>query len=462
MSKSRIAGAIANKTGVTLYLEDGSIKELKAESFSTKKILDKIQPTLARGKIAEIDLDSYSAEKMIEEKTGGLIRFMKIAGDAVKSLFKAQGVNDNVTDGSYRVDVPMETTVAVVNGVQVPGMEKLERQIEHAAMTENVAGLQKFLERMAEMTKTRGHTAQELLNFIQKGDLPIADDGSIVAYKRLYRDKDGYYVDPHTRKVRQKVGSLVQMDEQDVDANRRTECSTGLHIGRRDYVRSFNGDVVTIAKIKPEDVIAVPMNEGSKMRTAAYHIVAEVNKAGFNLICGNHPITKDPESAKLLANIIKGNHVEVLEVVRVGKKGETKPTETVKETAEVIKLEDVTTKSVDEIATQTLSPKEINKRTDQIILDAAVSGEMAAAVEVTDAEVVEAFKASVEKPVKKTKATKTAKPADPKPPVAVHDREQLVIDLIKAGTSQREVERKTGVSARSVRRILDKHGLRSK
>lgn len=454
MAKARIAGAIANKTGVTLYLEDGTTKELKGDSFATKLILDAIQPDLARNRIAEIDLESFSAEKRIEEKTGGLIRFVKIAGEAVKSLFKKQGINENVSDSSYKVHVPQETTVAVVNNIEVPGMEKLSRQIEYAALTDNVEGLKRFLERLAAMTEKRGHTAQELLNFIQKGDLPIADDGSIVAYKRLYR-RDDHYVDPHTKRVKQKVGSLVQMDERDVNPDRRVECSTGLHIGRRDYVRSFNGDVVTIAKINPEDVIAVPANEGSKMRTAAYHILAELNKAGFDLLCRNEPITKDPESAKLLANIIKGNHVGVLEVVRVGKAGDTKPVEVIETKQKAPKLEDLTVKSVDEVSVKPLSPKEINKKTDQLIQEAAASGDMSAAV--SDDDVIEAFKAPVEKP-KKTKAAKTTKPADPAP----DDRDQRVIALIKEGKSQREVERITGVSARSVRRILDKHGLRGK
>lgn len=466
--KTRIAGAIANKTGVTLYLENGSTLELKNDEFRTQQVLERIMPVLVKNQIAEVELELYSAERSVEEKTGGFIRFFKKTGDAVRSLFQRQGVNEN-TVREHKVDVPAQTTVAVVNNVEIPGVEKLTKQIEYAAKTGNVEGLKNFMDRLSRIVDKRGHTVQELLRFIEQGDLPIADDGSIIAYKRLYKEQD-YFVDPHTRTVRQKIGSLVQMDVGHVDSNRRVLCSTGLHIGRRDYMGSFSGDTIMLCKIAPEDVIAVPINETSKMRVAAYHIVAQANAEAFSLLCRNRSIAEDPESAKLLANLIKGNHVGVVETVTVGNSASKsdptriviEQTETPVVKAEEVQLVDEQAKTVDQLEPEkieAISPKALNKRQEELLKEAAASGDISAAV--SDADVVEAFKAPVEKP-KKTKIVKTAKPVDPKPQTDTTARDQQVIDLVKEGKSHREVERLTGVSARSVRRILDKHGLRGK
>ena len=158
------------------------------------------------------------------------------------------------------------------------------------------------------------------MRFLEKGDLPIADDGSIIAYKRLYsRTEDGetYFVDPHTHKVRQKVGSKVFVNEKLVDKSRRNECSNGLHIGRRAYMGSFSGDVMVLCKIAPEDVIVVPHNDPNKVRVCAYHILARLPDQAFKQICRNKPMTEIDGLSELLGKVLKGNHIDVLETVEI-------------------------------------------------------------------------------------------------------------------------------------------------
>ena len=92
------------------------------------------------------------------------------------------GILDKATTEAHKMDVDEEISVAVVStpkgDVVIPNVQHLERQMEHAVSTENAIGFQKFMERIASVANERKHSVQELLNFMKRGDLPIADDGS--------------------------------------------------------------------------------------------------------------------------------------------------------------------------------------------------------------------------------------------------------------------------------------------
>ncbi|PZR92035.1 MAG: hypothetical protein DI537_14510 [Stutzerimonas stutzeri] len=324
MKKVRITGAVAHATGVTFYLEDGEELVLRSDSPQTKAIMDQAAAALARHETVEIDLDTYSVERVIEKKTKGLIKFFTTS---VKKLFGAEPKTEHeavligMLDKTARqtgASLPETISSAVVKtakgDVVVPNVQRLQRQMDHAAKTGNTIGFQRFMERIASVIDTRKHSVDELLNFMSRGDLPIADDGSIVAYKIL-QTRDDHFVDSHSKKVRQKLGSHVSMPVDYVDDNRRTQCSTGLHIARRGYLRSFPGDVITLVKVAPEDVIAVPFNEPDKMRAAGYHIVAVLPKNVHEDLRANRPMTSDGVAAKMLADVIAGNHVGILERV---------------------------------------------------------------------------------------------------------------------------------------------------
>jgi hypothetical protein len=335
MNKVRIVGAIASANGITFFLENGQEMNLQKDSSRTKAILDETVQALARHEVVEIDLDNYSVERQIEKKTGGLIRFVK---STMSKLFggSAQPEVETVVLGvvekaSKPAQAPApvlvkepEVAAAIVKtpkgDVVIPNIDRLERHMEHAASTGNVIGVQRFMERIASVIDQRKHSVDELLNFMKRGDLPIADDGSIVAYKVLTTERApaGKFVDCHSHNVVQQLGSHVSMPVDRVDDSRRTQCSTGLHIARRGYLRNFGGDVITIVKVAPEDVIAVPHNEPDKMRAAAYHIVAVLPQNVHATLRANRPMTGDSQAAKILADVIAGNHVGIIERVSIG------------------------------------------------------------------------------------------------------------------------------------------------
>lgn len=217
-----------------------------------------------------------------------------------------------------------DTIVAVVDGQIIPGMEKIKSQFTRAAKLGSTQGVENFLKRLGSVIAERKHSVEDLLTFMERGDLPIADDGSILIYKvlnRVYGTSDKY-IDCHTGKVEQWVGAYVCMDPTLVDHNRNKECSNGLHVARRGYVREFSGGVCVLAKLAPEDVIAVPEYDANKMRVCGYHIIAELSPEEYSLVKRNHPISEWYSGSNTLGNALGGHHIGKTHEVRItGHKG---------------------------------------------------------------------------------------------------------------------------------------------
>ena len=201
----------------------------------------------------------------------------------------------------------------------VPNAHKLATQVAHATKTGNSKGMNALLKRLAEMPKSRTHSVEDLLKFLERGDLPITDDGRIVFYKIL-RKKTGKfgYVDCHSGNVQQGANVEVRMAESLVDPDRRNECSNGLHVARRQYLDSFDGDVCFLGSLAPEDVVAVPDYDANKMRVCAYQLHFLLSDEDFRHVKADRPFTADMEIAKKLAIILAGNQPPVTHLVTIG------------------------------------------------------------------------------------------------------------------------------------------------
>jgi hypothetical protein len=359
MSIDRIVEVVVDTQFITLYREDASSFQIPQGDPRVKRIVSEVIPVIDAGGIAEIDLSAPNVYKDFEEKSGGLVRFFRVAKH---TLAKALGVAEPeetpvVAPGKHgkhptvsSAPVAREQTSQVVAEIisqaepantrefreddseshtmiavtkdetgkekVVPGVEKVREQIKYSSKIGSTQGMNNFFARVSKIIDQRPHSVEDLLRFLERGDLPIADDGSIIAYKKLYA-KNGRYVDPHTGKVSQTIGSYVCVDEKLVDTSRRNECSNGLHIGRRSYMGGFSGDTLMMCKIAPEDVMVVPHNDPNKVRVKGYHILAKLDSRSFQEICADRPATSGKTAVKLLSDVIAGRHVARLEEVRV-------------------------------------------------------------------------------------------------------------------------------------------------
>lgn len=354
MSQSiRVVAAVVDTRQLTLYKDDGESLVILQGDQRLKPIVEYLTPRLMnahQGLPVELDFSSFAVNennpyRSQEEASGGVVKFFRVARKLLLNILGGTEIVASQSLGEIPEPVPVseqdtkllsavdqimaqaepmdaaqiasaaETVVAVVHGQAIAGVEQLERHLSHAQQHESSAGMTEFLKRMASVIDKRRHSMDDLLKFMSQGDMPVALDGSIIAYKILRRRRDGY-VDCHTGKVPQKVGSLVCMDPSLVDHDRRVECSNGLHVARRQYLGNFPGDVVTLIKIAPEDVIAVPKYDPNKMRVCGYHILFELPNEAFQRLKNNQPI-EDEVSKSMLARAISGNHPLVLEEVRI-------------------------------------------------------------------------------------------------------------------------------------------------
>lgn len=346
MTTIRVLAAVVDTRQLTLYLEDGTAVTVNQGDPRLKPILEEITPILANNEVAEITLAPLTnTYEEFQNESNGFVRFFKVAKKAVASFFGIEEerpqpqIVGNLSKFAAAVDeiirhaepansktfadalTDQETVIAVVEGEQqvvIPGMENLKEQFAYALRMGSLKGVQNFMKRLAKVIQERRHSVHDLLRFMERGDLPIADDGSIIIYKVLASGDDGRYVDCHSRNVSQFVGSYVCMDANMVDPNRRNECSNGLHVARRGYLRSFGGDICVLAKVAPEDVIAVPQHDGDKMRVCGYHILFELPQEAFAELKENKPMTSNSHAATLLSRAIAGDHHNPVERVHIG------------------------------------------------------------------------------------------------------------------------------------------------
>lgn len=224
----------------------------------------------------------------------------------------------------FHADVKEEEVVVAVTPTGViPGVENLQRHLRQASKLKDYKGFTKFLERLAPVMKDRRHSVEDLMKFMEKAELPIADDGCILFLKRLNfkKEEEGgrrVFVDCHSGNIKQWVGMKVQVREDLVDPDRRQDCSNGLHVASMSYIRSFSGNVTILGKVAPEDVFAVPQYSTNKMRVSAYHILAELpEKERFNVNNGTY-LSHTEEGKRILNDAIVGNHTSPTDLVVVG------------------------------------------------------------------------------------------------------------------------------------------------
>jgi hypothetical protein len=359
MSQEKIIAVVVDTKLLTLYRPDGSTIEIPQGDPRVRSIIDQVLPIVESGGIADINLELPSPYKDFETETKGIVKLFRVFKKAVKHIFDpemeqvplAPGVHGPVPETRKRATAIDEilsqaqpvsdpnfdehtstedhTMIAVIGKGEdrkiIPEVDKLKDQMAYSAKGKNTIGMQNLLTRLAKVIENRGHSVQDVLRFLERADLPIADDGSIIAYKVLsvmHSMGGKTFVDCHTGKVQQMVGSFVTVSEDLVDRDRRNECSNGLHIARRSYIKNFSGSVCVLTKIAPEDIITVPHNDPNKVRVCGYHILFQLSDDAYAKLKRDTPMTSNPEAARMVSDAIAGRHINRREEVRInGQRG---------------------------------------------------------------------------------------------------------------------------------------------
>ena len=220
--------------------------------------------------------------------------------DEVPELINVSIVLHKYSRGKVVVDV--DAASISYNGVEVHNC--LVNRI--FTMMEEGFPIDPMVNFLANLMENPSKTAvNELYLFMERGNLPLTEDGCFIAYKRV----NGDYMDCHSRSVLNKPNDMIGADDvaklrfvngqyttkrgvtvdlssgqtvismmrNAVDDNRDNTCSEGLHFCSHEYLKSFGGERLVVLKINPADVVSIPSDyNNTKGRTCKYVVVGEV------------------------------------------------------------------------------------------------------------------------------------------------------------------------------------------
>lgn len=132
-----------------------------------------------------------------------------------------------------------------------------------------------FMERL--MKNPIPKVINRLYQFLEKGGIPLTEDGYFEAYK-VVRDT---YFDKHSNTMDNSVGKVVEMERWEVNDNDEQTCSNGLHVCSYSYIQAFSGsgDRLVVCKVDPADVVSIPVDyNDAKMRCCKYEVVREIEE----------------------------------------------------------------------------------------------------------------------------------------------------------------------------------------
>ena len=130
-------------------------------------------------------------------------------------------------------------------------------------------------------------------------------------YGQISSISETTYTDAHTRTMTIKLGEPVTQDRKECDADPNADCSRGLHVGNKAFMKKGSfGNVGFVCLVNPKNVVAVPHYNENKMRCCEYlpMAIAEYDENG-NLITIDTNVFEDglventQEELELMANM---------------------------------------------------------------------------------------------------------------------------------------------------------------
>ena len=189
----------------------------------------------------------------------------------------------------------------------LPNVDKLSNYMNMAQSLKNYKGLGNLIKRLMAMPESSDSSVKSVLDFLERADLPLTNEGNILAYKIVAKhpDENGVYLDYYTYSIPQMIGDEVCIDKSLIDTNRDVECSVGLHIARRGYLNCFSGDVCLLVMVKPENIITVPHGDCNKVRACSYLILDVLTEEQDKIVRDNKSLMDAKNGKNLIAKAIE-------------------------------------------------------------------------------------------------------------------------------------------------------------
>lgn len=200
--------------------------------------------------------------------------------------------------------------VVQLDGVKVIGPleQKLSRMIREGHNTDHFVAFLRNLRRNPSYSSVK-----ELYDFLSYAELPLTEDGKILAYKGLQEDYYSVSAGDMTLKqgrvsrgyVYNGVGEVIECERVNVDDDRRNSCSNGLHVGSFRYAKDF-GPITVMVEVDPADVVSVPLDcECQKMRVSAYRVIGDECGEVTDAVVDSDGQTIESEKSKWVKKVAK-------------------------------------------------------------------------------------------------------------------------------------------------------------
>lgn len=148
---------------------------------------------------------------------------------------------------------------------------KLSRRIvAMAGRNEDPQAWFKFWERLQLNPSYR--SVKQLYGFMEHDQIPIDENGFIIAYKSVRND----WMDHHSGTVLNKPGEKPTFPRNKISDDPDVACHEGLHIGSLKYAMSFGqtSSKIIVCRIDPADVVCIPKDcSQQKMRVCSYEVL---------------------------------------------------------------------------------------------------------------------------------------------------------------------------------------------
>lgn len=189
--------------------------------------------------------------------------------EAVKP--KAAALQEYFSKSDASAALVIKGSTIYYNGEPLPQNYTVRKILDMKAAGLPVDPMLNFLRKLMENPSKRA--IDELLGFLEYGNMPITPEGNFLAYKRIRDD----YKDVHSGTIDNSVGQVVRMPRNKVQDNPNITCSHGLHFCSREYLSNFSGNRIVVLEINPADVVSIPKDyNNTKGRCCAYEVIAEL------------------------------------------------------------------------------------------------------------------------------------------------------------------------------------------
>ena len=201
----------------------------------------------------------------------------------VFQLFDVKGgVQKRLRNLSDKVTFDGDTIFYNGQAVTGPLVDHLLRVLREG--TQDYQPILKFWEKVNQNPSMRSR--EQLFTWLKSHEFTITEDGDILGYKGVARDRDGNFtsisqgeaeVNGVTKKgaIPNPLGAVVTMDRSKVMDDPNVACHHGLHVGDWSYAKNFGRGAVLEVHVNPRDVVSIPKDSNQrKMRTCRYKVIA--------------------------------------------------------------------------------------------------------------------------------------------------------------------------------------------